>query len=422
MIMAVWYNRFNMHKNIGILSLIVICLVTNPVQAVILELPANAPIQDQIAQLNARVNQKKQDLDKLNTSIETYKSLIAQKASVSASLTDEINLFDNRIRKNQLAAELANDQLDQLKLEIENLDDAIDGTDVRLDQDRELLAKLVRNLYNNNFRHTAIESIFSSESFSEAFQKSASLIQLQNSLDETADNVKNLRSDLKNRQSLRAGKAEQVAKQKAILEKNRAELAVTVELKKNILSQTKSSEQEYRNLVAELKKQQKSADSEIVYLERSLRDKQGLSNRLGSGDTVLTWPVSPARGITTRFRDPEYPFRYVFEHPGLDIRSAQGSPVRSSSGGVVARAKNGGARGYSYVMILHNNGFSTVYGHLSRITAVEGATVARGEIIGYSGGMPGTVGAGPLTTGPHLHFELRRNGVPVDPMKFLVNG
>ncbi len=69
-------------------------------------------------------------------------------------------------------------------------------------------------------------------------------------------------------------------------------------------------------------------------------------------------------------------------------------------------------------MIIHSNGLATLYAHMSRLDVEQDQYVSRGEIIGLSGGRPGSPGAG-FSTGPHLHYEVRQDGVPVNPMTFL---
>ncbi len=138
-------------------------------------------------------------------------------------------------------------------------------------------------------------------------------------------------------------------------------------------------------------------------------------------ETVLAWPVFPKKGISAGFRDPGYYKRFKMQHNAVDIPAPQGTPLTAAASGYVYKAKDNGL-GYSYIIILHKNNIRTVYGHVSQIDVKEGQLVQEGELIGLSGGMPGTKGAGKMTTGPHLHFEVLENGVYKNPLDFLQAG
>ncbi len=123
------------------------------------------------------------------------------------------------------------------------------------------------------------------------------------------------------------------------------------------------------------------------------------------------WPCSGyvASGFGWR-RDPVIPGRYEF-HEGIDIAAPYGTPVyAAASGKVIAAWWNGG---YGRTVIIdHGNGLRTVYAHLLKIDVKVGQVVKKGQKIGE-------VGSTGRSTGPHLHFEVRVWGVPVDPMRYL---
>jgi murein DD-endopeptidase MepM/ murein hydrolase activator NlpD len=129
------------------------------------------------------------------------------------------------------------------------------------------------------------------------------------------------------------------------------------------------------------------------------------------------WPVIGR--ISAGFRVKHYQEYFGVPHLGVDIVVPMRTSVRSAAGGIVFLARDGGETGYSYVLIGHRGGFATLYGHLSGFAVQAGEEVMAGQTIGYSGGDPGSYGAGPMTTGAHLHFEVIQNGANVDPMDVL---
>lgn len=123
----------------------------------------------------------------------------------------------------------------------------------------------------------------------------------------------------------------------------------------------------------------------------------------------------PGAKITSRFGNRLDPFnrRSAF-HAGIDFRAARGTPVKATGSGRVIHAGRKGGYGLM-VEIDHGNGITTRYAHLSRITVKKGATVKPGERIGK-------VGSTGRSTGPHLHYEVRRHKKPANPSRFLKAG
>ena len=133
----------------------------------------------------------------------------------------------------------------------------------------------------------------------------------------------------------------------------------------------------------------------------------GVGRETGGG---FRSPVPNGR-LTSPFGSRFHPIlHYVRMHTGLDIGAPFGSQIVAASGGQVILAGWSGGYGRS-VRIDHGGGIGTVYGHMSGLTVTQGQRVAPGQLIGY-------VGSTGLSTGPHLHFEVRRGGVPVNPAGF----
>ena len=129
-----------------------------------------------------------------------------------------------------------------------------------------------------------------------------------------------------------------------------------------------------------------------------------------SGSGQMIWPVNGV--ITSPFGYREHPiFGRQILHSGIDIGVDYGTPVHAADGGVVVEA--GWISGYGYAVVIdHGNGTSTLYGHNESLAVSSGQSVSQGQVIAYAGSTGNS-------TGPHVHFEVRVGGEPVDPNLYL---
>ncbi len=133
----------------------------------------------------------------------------------------------------------------------------------------------------------------------------------------------------------------------------------------------------------------------------------------------FTWPVLPATRIQYYFNDPIYAQEFKENYNWLSIEIPQGTPVRAPAPGIVYSVHSDDDIELNRVVIVHKFWYTTFFSPLSEVFVKPGQLIKRGEIIGNSGGQPGTEGAWLETAVPHLSFEILKNGESIDPYSVL---
>ncbi len=396
---------------------------------IISPLPAKAEEQqtatrseEDIAELNSRIESQRKEINALQKEIDAYAEQIKAKQKEAKSLKNQIAILDNQIAKLNLDIEATGKRIEQTNLEIQTLNIEIETSEKQIANQKEKIAEYIR-LINKNDQVSYLEVMLVNDSFSDFFDQIKYTQDIHNDLKNNLDKLKNYKKNLEVQKSNWEEKAKLENELKEQLQEEKTELTEKNTAQEVLLVQTRLSEKQYQNYQYQLQLEQQQINSDIVTLEKTVREK--LESReqeerfRGFGPARLDWPIIPDRGISAYFHDPDYPFRYIFEHPGIDIRAYQGTAIKAPEGGYVARVKFKGDASYGYIMLIHNDGLSTVFGHISKPLVKEDEFVTKGQTIALSGATPGTPGAGNLTTGPHLHFEVRLNGIPVNPLEYL---
>lgn len=396
----------------NLMGLLIFILVTQ------LSLPSLLKAEE-VGELQINLKEKLQRIEDLKKKAAAYEANLQLKRQERLTLSNQITILTDRISKTSLDIEAARTSIEATNLEIHGLEDDIGTKEKQILNYKEQLGALVRWLAHEQNR-TIVKVFFTHSSFADFYGELKQVRTVQTNVANLVKEVEALRVKLNIDKASMEDKRQRLTEELNNLNQQQLSLEAQQETKNYLLQETRSSEQRFATLLEDAHREEEKTNLEITNLEKEVRERLRLEGLTTDGEQpVLIWPVPHNRGLSTLFHDPDYPFRRLFEHSGIDIRAYQGTSIRASASGYVARVQSGGKRGYGFIMIIHNGGLATVYGHVSKIMVKQDSFVAQGEVIALSGGIPGTPGAGPFSTGPHLHFETRFNGIPQDPLPLL---
>lgn len=343
---------------------------------------------------------KREELKRVQRELTVRRQRLEQARRSERRLSDEVQRIDReRETSEQRLARLAA-ELRRVRRREEAAAAALARAEISLARQRSMLGDRVRDAHRLG-RAGYLDVVVGATSFPEfvararmvsaIIHQDARLIrtyaadrdetaQLREQLEAQREQVRLLMRETEERQRVLA---EQGAEKRAILGRIMRERATT--------------EQAVRELEED--------SAQLASLIQRLQGAAGLAGRRG-----LTAFALPLRGpLTSRFGLRVHPlFGRRHFHTGVDIAASRGTPVRAADEGTVLFA--GWYGGYGKLVVIdHGQGVSTLYGHLSEILVTAGQRVARNHLIGK-------VGSTGYSTGPHLHFEVRRNGKPIDPL------
>lgn len=381
-------------------------------------LPASASA-DVLDDLREQLFARRSKLREIEERIDQYRKEVRQRQQQATTLRGQIRVIEQNVTALTLEIDKTAVEVEEVQAESVAIAEELRRKEEEISTKREQLRELVRLLQSLE-SESGIELFFKYPTITGALVEARALQRVQQRTHEVIGGIKVLRAELGSRATALRDLERELAELKSRQELQRQTLQEQEVAKGRLLEVTKAQEAEFQKLLSAAAAQHKAAQAQIASIEAEVRaelERRGII-RLG-GVGIFDWPVDPIFGITCGFHCPDYPYLSILgPHTGIDIPVPPGTAVKAGADGYVARASDAGGPGYSYVLILHGDDLSTVYGHLASISVSTGDIVVRGQTIGGSGGTPGSRGAG-LSTGPHLHFEVRKNGLPVNPAGYL---
>ena len=350
------------------------------------------------------ITNTKNNLNNTQSNIKSTEKALKQGEQKSKQLQSEIKSLEGQIYKTSAEINTLTKQLNETKQKVTDVLAELDAMQQKLDTQNAALMERLRVMYKNGDAgmisvllgsSSMTELLTNVELMKRVYQSDADLIE---DLGAQYDEIEAKKEEL-------VGLKEVLESQQTSLQNKKSSQQADM----NSLSKLKTSVDKNNDILeAQIDALNKEADAlkaKILKLQSTAKYKGG----------TMCWPSKASSRITSPFGNRMHPILKKMKlHTGIDIGAPKGTAILAANSGTVITAAYNNSYGY-YVMIDHGGGIVTVYAHSSKLLVSKGAKVKKGQTIAL-------VGSTGMSTGAHLHFEVRINGVYKNPLDYVTPG
>ena len=357
-------------------------------------------------------------LDSIQQQVNQQNAIKSDAETVIGSVSEQLRQIEGQLRQATTELNTITEQRVAVENDITLNERQLAEAQKRLEGREAVFYKGVRDIYING-RLSYLDVVIGSKDFSDFANRLEVLKRIIDSDINLISEIKKERAQIEaHKKKLEEDRAKLVDLEKAALakqaeiEQKKAERNVVLQKAQNDRAVAMQAIEELNassaQISAMLKERQAARAAAAAAAAQSAG--QGSSYTWVQGTGQLGWPVSGE--ITSPYGYRVHPiWGTTIYHSGIDIGVDEGTPVHAADSGVIVWS--GWMGGYGYAVVIdHGNGLSTLYGHNSELAVDEGQSVSKGQVVAYAGSTGNS-------TGPHVHFEVRENGDPVDPMGYL---
>ena len=338
-------------------------------------------------------------LETIRQALEENKEKLKQTREQRQAALGKLVVVTRQLKSANRKISMAKEKIQTNEMEIGVLSVELRKAETEINKSADLLRKRVREAYVNG-RINYLDLFLGSRSMSDFLNRFYFFQRVIESDAALINKTKSYLSASKAKRSILQDRTKEIKTLVVVVAGEKEKIAQQLEEKKTLASELQEREKGYEKKVREL--EQSSRELEVL-IQKKTAERTGAA--VHSEGTYI-WPLKGR--ITLRYG---VRHRIQGRHTGIDIADRYGAPILAADSGEIIFA--GWWDGYGKAVVIdHGRGMSTVYAHLSRIYATVGSKILKGQTIG----LEGSTG---YSTGPHLHFEIRKKGTPVNPTKYL---
>lgn len=365
--------------------------------------PLSTSAQTEADALRNKIEQASNRIAQIEEEIRRIGSDIAVTSQQRLTLENELKRIEQERQHLLTELSLTSTKIEKTNFTIENLSGEISEKEQKILNQKRGIAKSIQRIHEQD-QYTVFELLIAKDDMSDFWSEVDSLLTLQKASRQQIRRLKGLQEDLRTDIEIQSEQKQELESLKKDIEDQKKLVEYNKKQQENLVTETKSKEEIYKQQLATKEAQRKAFEDEVRAYESQLKFLANPSALPPAGSSPLSWPLDSIV-VTQLFGAKTGPHRtYANGHSGVDFRARTPVKVYAMADGVVMGTGDTdlACKGVSFgrwIAIKYDNNLVSTYGHLSIMSVKEGQRVTRGQVVGYTGNTG-------RSTAPHLHVSL----------------